>query len=133
MVAVFARAAVGFFLGLCIHVGVSPRLREPACGVAFTGAGLLPVDPVEVGILARAKQMLLCHVEPLVERCDTCLWLLSALCWLFVNSGGVFPEFFSVGSGRGEVFPRTVLCSFLVVAALPSGLSCLNSLLISLD
>ncbi|MQM16823.1 hypothetical protein Taro_049784, partial [Colocasia esculenta] len=34
----------------------------------------------------------------------------------------VLPEFFSVGSGGGEIFPRTVLCSFLVVVALPSGL-----------
>ncbi|MQL77270.1 hypothetical protein Taro_009676 [Colocasia esculenta] len=47
MVAVFARAAVGFVLDLCVRVGVSRRLREPACGVAFTGAGLLPVNLVE--------------------------------------------------------------------------------------
>ncbi|MQL76436.1 hypothetical protein Taro_008826 [Colocasia esculenta] len=56
-----------------------------------------------VGVYARAKQMLECRVAPLVERCDTCLWLLSALCWLVVNSGEVLPEFFSVGSGGGEV------------------------------
>ncbi|MQM10205.1 hypothetical protein Taro_043095 [Colocasia esculenta] len=66
--------------------------------------------------------MLVCRVATLVEHCDTYLWLLLALCWLFVNSGEVFPEFFSVGSGGGEVFPRTVLCSFLVVVALSSGL-----------
>ncbi|MQL98349.1 hypothetical protein Taro_031055, partial [Colocasia esculenta] len=69
---------------------------------------------------AHAKQMLVCRVAPLVERCDTCLWLLPALCWLVGNSGEVLREFFSVGSGGGEVFPRTLLCSFLVVAALPS-------------
>ncbi|MQL90552.1 hypothetical protein Taro_023145 [Colocasia esculenta] len=144
MVAVFARAAARFVLGLCVRVGVSRRLREPACGVAFTGARLLHVDLVEgsclvgcplivrgclalcvcaplcavlcsVGILARAKQMLVCRVAPLVERCDTCLWLLLALCWLFVNSGEVFLEFFSVGSGGGE----------LVVVALPSRLRCI--------
>ncbi|MQM16690.1 hypothetical protein Taro_049648 [Colocasia esculenta] len=123
MVVVFARAAVGFVLGLCVPVGVSRRLREPACGVAFTGAGLLPEDPVEgsclvgcplvvgvspcwmspcvevcvvclalcacaplctmlcsVGIFARAKQMLVCRVAPLVERCDT--WLLRCIAWL---------------------------------------------------
>ncbi|MQL80607.1 hypothetical protein Taro_013062, partial [Colocasia esculenta] len=97
VVAIFARAVVGFVLGLRAHVGVSRRLREPACGVVFTGAGLLPVDLVEVGIFARAKQML------------------------------VLPEFFSVGSGGGEVFPRIVWCSFLVVAALPSGLRSLLS------
>ncbi|MQM17093.1 hypothetical protein Taro_050060, partial [Colocasia esculenta] len=32
----FARAAVGFVVGLCVLVGVSRRLREPTCGVAFT-------------------------------------------------------------------------------------------------
>ncbi|MQL76010.1 hypothetical protein Taro_008388 [Colocasia esculenta] len=115
------------------------RLREPACGVAFIGAGLLPVDPgrggglVGVGVFARAKQMFVCRVVPLVKRCDTCLWLLSALCWLVMNSGEVFPEFFSVGSGGG-----LLLCSlkssaelplwfevsvvWLVAVALPSGL-----------
>ncbi|MQL93375.1 hypothetical protein Taro_026018 [Colocasia esculenta] len=144
MVVVFAHAAVGFVLGLHVRVGVSRRLREPVCGVAFTSAGLFPVDlgvslldvclalcacvPLgtvlfSLGIFARAKQMLVCHVAPLIECCDTCLWLLPALCWLFVNSGEVFPKFFSVGSSGGEVFPRTVLWSFLVVAALPSVLS----------
>ncbi|MQL97189.1 hypothetical protein Taro_029875 [Colocasia esculenta] len=99
----FTHAAVGFVLGLRVYVGVWLRLRDPACGVAFTGAGLLPVNPVEVGIFAQAKQMLVCRVAPLVERCDTGLWLLPALCWLVVNSGLVLSEFFSVGSG-GERF-----------------------------
>ncbi|MQL99720.1 hypothetical protein Taro_032446 [Colocasia esculenta] len=80
----FARAAVEFVVGLRVRVGVSRRLREPTCGVAFTGAGLW-------------------SAEPLVERCDTYLWLLSALCWLVVNSGEVLPEFFSVGSSGSEV------------------------------
>ncbi|MQL72028.1 hypothetical protein Taro_004352, partial [Colocasia esculenta] len=43
----FDRAAVGFVVGLHVSVGVSQRLREPTCGVAFTSAGLWPVDPVE--------------------------------------------------------------------------------------
>ncbi|MQL74974.1 hypothetical protein Taro_007343 [Colocasia esculenta] len=46
--------------------------------------------------------MLVCCVALLVERCYTCLWLLSALCWLVVNSGELLPEFFSVGSGGSE-------------------------------
>ncbi|MQM00505.1 hypothetical protein Taro_033238 [Colocasia esculenta] len=99
----FTRAAVGFVVVLHIRVGVSRRLKEPTCVVAFTGAGLLLVDSVEVGILARAKQMLVCRVAPLVEHCDTCLWLLSALCWLVVNSGEVLPEFFSIGSGGNRL------------------------------
>ncbi|MQM12391.1 hypothetical protein Taro_045312, partial [Colocasia esculenta] len=75
--------------------------------------------------------MLVCRVAPLVERCDTYLWLLSALCWLVANSGKVLPEFFSVGSGGGE--PRREvrhgaaarpgcgglwLCSWLWIASL---------------
>ncbi|MQM00462.1 hypothetical protein Taro_033196 [Colocasia esculenta] len=40
-----------------------------------------------------------CRVASLVERCDTCLWLLSAWCRLVVSSGEVLPESFSVGSG----------------------------------
>ncbi|MQL73608.1 hypothetical protein Taro_005962, partial [Colocasia esculenta] len=95
----FARAAVRFIVGMLVRVGVSRRLREPTCGVAFTGAGLWYVEPVEDGVFARAKQMLVCYVAPLVEHCDTCLWLLSALFWLVVSSGGVLPEFFSIGSG----------------------------------
>ncbi|MQM17199.1 hypothetical protein Taro_050167, partial [Colocasia esculenta] len=48
VVTVFARAAVGFILGLHVRVVVSQRLREPTCGVAFTGAGLWSAEPVEV-------------------------------------------------------------------------------------
>ncbi|MQM11887.1 hypothetical protein Taro_044798 [Colocasia esculenta] len=44
----FTSATVGFIIGLRIHVGVSRRLRDPTCGVAFTSAGLLSVEPVEV-------------------------------------------------------------------------------------
>ncbi|MQM04057.1 hypothetical protein Taro_036854, partial [Colocasia esculenta] len=76
----FARAAVEFVVDLPIRVGVSRRLREPTCGVAITGAGLWSAEPVEgvlalwlspFDVVARAKQMLVCRVAPLVERCDT--------------------------------------------------------------
>ncbi|MQL83983.1 hypothetical protein Taro_016482 [Colocasia esculenta] len=108
VVVVFAHAAVGFVLGLRILVVVSRRLREPTCGVTFIGARLYSAEPVE-GVLAllesarllELSRCFVCRVAPLVERCDTCLWLLSALCWLVVNSGEVLPEFFSVGSGGG--------------------------------
>ncbi|MQM23455.1 hypothetical protein Taro_056519 [Colocasia esculenta] len=133
----FARVAFGFVVGLHAHVGVSQRLREPMCGVGFTGAGLWFAVPVEVcvvlavclalcacaplcamlcsvGIFARAKQMLVCRVAPLVEHCDTWLWLLSALCWLVVNSGEVLPEFFSVGSGGGKNDALVVLVEVLL-------------------
>ncbi|MQL82001.1 hypothetical protein Taro_014462 [Colocasia esculenta] len=44
----------------------------------------------------------MCRVAPLVEHCDTCLWLLSAWRWLVVGSGEVLLEFFLVGSGRSK-------------------------------
>ncbi|MQL87128.1 hypothetical protein Taro_019667 [Colocasia esculenta] len=72
----FACAAVGFVVGLRIRVGVSRRLREPACGVAFTGAGLC------------------------------CVFGLACLCAIgrcALLSREVLPEFFSVDSG-GELF-----------------------------
>ncbi|MQL84527.1 hypothetical protein Taro_017036 [Colocasia esculenta] len=47
VVAIFAHAAVGFILCLRIRVVVSRRLREPTCGVAFTGAGLWSAELVE--------------------------------------------------------------------------------------
>ncbi|MQL68904.1 hypothetical protein Taro_001171 [Colocasia esculenta] len=40
---------------------------------------------VHLGILARAKQMLVCCVALLAERCDTWLWLLSACVALWVE------------------------------------------------
>ncbi|MQM10244.1 hypothetical protein Taro_043141, partial [Colocasia esculenta] len=43
-----------------------------------------------------------CRVASLVERYDTCLWLLSAWCWLVVSSSEVLSESFSVGSGGSE-------------------------------
>ncbi|MQL70338.1 hypothetical protein Taro_002650 [Colocasia esculenta] len=124
----FARAVVGVVISLRVRVGVSRRLREPACSVAFTGAGLVcvvscvwPCVPVrrwalcctQSAYLLELSRCFMCHVAPLVERCDTCLWLLSAWCKLVVKSGEMLPEFFSIGSGGGEVFPRTLLCSFL--------------------
>ncbi|MQM15826.1 hypothetical protein Taro_048778 [Colocasia esculenta] len=81
-------------------------------------------------------RMLVCHVAPLVERCDTCLWLLSALCLLVVNSGEVLPEFFSVGSGGGEgsgpVWPVLpfLACGFLRVAFDSLGCNCVASCLV---
>ncbi|MQL92815.1 hypothetical protein Taro_025447 [Colocasia esculenta] len=142
MVVRFASAVVGFIFSLRVSVGMSRRLREPACGVAFTSAGLLPVDPgvslldvclalcactslgavlCLVGVFARAKQMLVCLVALLVECCDTCSWLLPTLCWLVVNSGEVLPEFFSVGSGGGEVSPELCCARFWLLWHCPLG------------
>ncbi|MQM13118.1 hypothetical protein Taro_046040, partial [Colocasia esculenta] len=109
LVAAFARAAVGFVLGSRVRVGMSRRLREPACGVAFTGAGLLPVDPVEALRACAPLGAVLCSVD-VVARAK------QMLC--------VLPEFFSIGSG-GELF---VVVLFVAVA-LPSRLRCIAWLL----
>ncbi|MQM19952.1 hypothetical protein Taro_052965 [Colocasia esculenta] len=80
MVAVFARAAVGFVLGLRVHVGVSRRLRELVCGVAFIGAGLLPVDPVEGSCLVGCPLVIgvcPCWMSPCYWGCVLgwlCVW-----------------------------------------------------------
>ncbi|MQM11135.1 hypothetical protein Taro_044040 [Colocasia esculenta] len=63
--------------------------------------------------LLELSRCFVCRVAPLVERCDTCLWLLSALCWLVVSSGEVLPEFFSVGSGGSEKRPVACLLPLL--------------------
>ncbi|MQM18953.1 hypothetical protein Taro_051953 [Colocasia esculenta] len=105
-----------------LRVCVPLRLTEPACGVAFTSAGLLPVESVEGVSASLAAPLLLgcsvCRVASPVEHCDTCLWLLSAWRWLVVSSGEVLPEFFSIGSGGSE--ECSVLISAIVV--LPQGL-----------
>ncbi|MQM15336.1 hypothetical protein Taro_048282 [Colocasia esculenta] len=135
------------------------RLREPACGVAFTGAVLLSAEPVEVsrpcwlspccwGVCCRCcvfglvylcavvrcardaelSRCLACCVAPLVERCNTCLWLLSAWCWLVVSSGSSqecsafvlghrcialwFEVCRLVGLRSGEVLPGRLLALF---------------------
>ncbi|MQL68205.1 hypothetical protein Taro_000484 [Colocasia esculenta] len=112
----FARAAFGFVVGLCVRVGVSRRLREPACGVAFTGVELWSAEP----LLRRC---------PLVEvhRLDAVFW------WCF-------PELFVVVLVRVLLPLGLLLCSlkssvvlppwfeasvvWLVATVLPSRLSC---------
>ncbi|MQL89518.1 hypothetical protein Taro_022098 [Colocasia esculenta] len=62
---------------------------------------------------AELSRCLACCVAPLVERYNTCLWLLSAWCWLVEGSGEVLPEFFLVGSSgsKAEVHRLVALCS----------------------
>ncbi|MQM10003.1 hypothetical protein Taro_042894 [Colocasia esculenta] len=81
----------------------SRRLREPACGVAFTDAGLLPMELVE-GVPALLA-------APLLLGCV--LWLLCV--WPCVP----------VRCARDAELSRTVLCTFLVAVALPSRLRCI--------
>ncbi|MQL89436.1 hypothetical protein Taro_022008 [Colocasia esculenta] len=73
------------------------RLRELACGVAFTSAELLSVE--SSALLLELSRCSVCHVASLVECCDTCLWLLSAWCWLVVSSS------------EAEVHHLVALCS----------------------
>ncbi|MQL99628.1 hypothetical protein Taro_032353 [Colocasia esculenta] len=105
-----------------LSVCASRRLREPAYGVAFTGAGLLPVELVEDAKLSRC---FVCGVASPVERCDTCLWSSSAwlrcIAWLpcvLVR----FPRTVCCCSGEGFSQDCFVLVS--TVAVLPQSLRC---------
>ncbi|MQM19723.1 hypothetical protein Taro_052733 [Colocasia esculenta] len=103
----------------------------PCCwGVYCVGCvcGLLSVHCCALcsawsALLLGLSRYSVCRVASLVERCNTCLWLLSGWCWLVVSSGEVLPESFSVGSGGSESFSQD--CSVLVsaVVVLPQGLS----------
>ncbi|MQM04734.1 hypothetical protein Taro_037538 [Colocasia esculenta] len=84
----FARAVVGFVFGLCIRVGVSRRLREPTCCVAFTGAGLLPVDPGGEWRLSGSG-----GGSPRTSCvASTVCCVLSVGCLFGLRSGDVFPD-----------------------------------------
>ncbi|MQM23652.1 hypothetical protein Taro_056719, partial [Colocasia esculenta] len=75
---------------------------------------------------ACAGKCSVCHVASLVERCDTCLWLLSAWSWLVVSSGEVLPEFFSVGSGR-KPFVVVLNDALVVLVEVLPGPACVAS------
>ncbi|MQM15264.1 hypothetical protein Taro_048206 [Colocasia esculenta] len=127
----FAHAAVEFVVSLRIRGCVLRVGRRCPCLVgcplvvgvstvlvvclASRACALLCAVLCSVGVFARAKKMLVCRVAPLVERCYTCLWLLSALCWLVVNSGELLPEFFSVDSSGSESSLLPLLLEFLLL------------------
>ncbi|MQM16563.1 hypothetical protein Taro_049521 [Colocasia esculenta] len=97
-----------------LSVCASRRLRKPTCGVAFTSAGL-SVEPS--ALLSELSRCSVCRVASLVERYDTCLWLLSA--W--------FPEDYVVLiSGCCCTALEAEDCFALVsaVAVLPQSLRC---------
>ncbi|MQM23429.1 hypothetical protein Taro_056493 [Colocasia esculenta] len=88
--------------GFCrVLVATGQRVATVFCRVALTG-GLTPVRVAGVSVrpvgLSR-RPCLACCVAPLVERCNTCLWLLSAWCWLVVSSS------------EAEVHRLVALCS----------------------
>ncbi|MQM22055.1 hypothetical protein Taro_055103, partial [Colocasia esculenta] len=60
---------LGFVIGLRVRVGVSRRLREPTCGVAFTGAGLWSAEPVEALSRQACRGILPCHDNLVVATC----------------------------------------------------------------
>ncbi|MQM01307.1 hypothetical protein Taro_034063 [Colocasia esculenta] len=82
----FPRPAVGFVLGLRVCVGVSRRLREPACGVAFTGAGLwsaelvLPKAALCVLLVAALSVEMSCHCCRLDCPCCSLLGCCRSRC-----------------------------------------------------
>ncbi|MQL68253.1 hypothetical protein Taro_000551 [Colocasia esculenta] len=111
----FARAAFGFVVCLRISVGVSRRLREPACGVAFTGAGLWSMEPVEGVLTLLAVPLLLgCVLLAVCLALRACAPLGTVLCSVDVVAQAkqmlcVLSEFFSVGSGGGLRYAAIVL------------------------
>ncbi|MQL93426.1 hypothetical protein Taro_026071 [Colocasia esculenta] len=93
-----------------LSVCASRRLRESACGVAFTSAGLLPMELVE-GVLALLATPLLLGLRSAIG--------LAGVFWR------VLPERCLGGSGRGS--PRTGLrcfCSSACCSVLSDGQCC---------
>ncbi|MQM16828.1 hypothetical protein Taro_049790, partial [Colocasia esculenta] len=136
----FARAAVRFVLGLHVLVGVSRRLREPMCGMAFTGAGLWSAEPVEgvlallavpllfgFGVFARARQMLISSLLVLVEVRfpQNCVVLVSGCCGvaLWVEAYRLAPAFWCSFLELFVVVLVSVV--WLVAAVVPSRLRCI--------
>ncbi|MQL97334.1 hypothetical protein Taro_030025 [Colocasia esculenta] len=92
----WARDSLSRPLTACVASVVARRVRAVAAQLALDS---LAVVFLVWRTLASQSRCLACCVAPLVERCNTYLWLLSAWCWLVVSSSEVLLEFFSVGSG----------------------------------
>ncbi|MQM22532.1 hypothetical protein Taro_055585 [Colocasia esculenta] len=119
-----------------LGVGQVAEAAVAPCVVSSSGSECCEIlYPSELRVvLCKFSGCSMCRVASLVERCDTCLWLLSAWCWLVVSSGEVgvhrlvarcsgeglryavvlagafwrvFPEWCLGGSGGGS--PRTGL------------------------
>ncbi|MQL69608.1 hypothetical protein Taro_001898 [Colocasia esculenta] len=95
---VFALLVVPCCWGVC-YVGL-------LCGLLFVHCCVL--CSAWSALLLGLSRCSMCHVASLVKRCDTCLWLLSAWCWLVMSSVEVLPKFFSVGSGRSELASTSI-------------------------
>ncbi|MQM23622.1 hypothetical protein Taro_056689, partial [Colocasia esculenta] len=67
---------------------------------------------------AELSRCLACCVAPLVERCNTCMWLLSAWCWLVVSSGEA--EDCSALVSAVAVLPQSLRCAVVLLAAVSS-------------
>ncbi|MQM08173.1 hypothetical protein Taro_041026 [Colocasia esculenta] len=78
----------------CVASIVAQRVRAVVARLAL--------DSLASALLSELSGCSVCRVASLVERCDTCLWLLLAWCWLVVSSSEVLPELFSVGFGGSE-------------------------------
>ncbi|MQM07902.1 hypothetical protein Taro_040749, partial [Colocasia esculenta] len=97
-------------------VGFECELQESV--VAVVGCACYERGRLLASLL-KLSRCFVCSVAPLVEHCDTFLWLLSALCWLVVNSGEVLPEFFSVG--YDGIVERPVACLLCLLSVGHSG------------
>ncbi|MQM11546.1 hypothetical protein Taro_044451 [Colocasia esculenta] len=107
----------------CVASVVAQRVRAVVAQLAVDSLAMVFTVWRTVAGKSRCS---LCHVASLVERCDTCLWLLSAWCWLAVSSSEVLPEFFSVGSG-GKPFVVVLNGALVVLVEVLPGPSCVAS------
>ncbi|MQM19129.1 hypothetical protein Taro_052129 [Colocasia esculenta] len=117
---------VGFVLGLRVCMSVSRRLRELACGVTFTGAGLLPMDSggavlaLWVEVLPKAALCCFgCRFSLSVEMSYRCCWVdcLCTVCFGVVGQGVV-----PLTVCLAVVLARLSSCSFLSFSAALVGL-----------
>ncbi|MQL72521.1 hypothetical protein Taro_004859 [Colocasia esculenta] len=134
---------------VCVASVVARRARAVAARLALDS---LAVVFLVWRTLAGKSKCSVCCVASLGERCDTCLWSLSAWCWLVVSSSEaedcfalisavavlpqslrcavglagafwrVFPEWCLGGFGGGS--PRTFLCSSQECSVFVSGHRC---------
>ncbi|MQL68062.1 hypothetical protein Taro_000351, partial [Colocasia esculenta] len=80
----------------CVASVVTQRVRAVAARLALDS---LAVAFLVWRTLTGKSRCSMCRVASLVERCNTCLWLLSTWCWLVVNSS------------KAEVHRLVALCS----------------------
>ncbi|MQL84510.1 hypothetical protein Taro_017025 [Colocasia esculenta] len=100
-------AGCSCYCAMCVASVVARRVRAIAARLALDS---MAVVFLVWRTLAGKSRCFVCGVASPVERCDPCLHLLSAWCWLVMNSSEVLLEFFSIGSGGRLFLTRFCYC-----------------------